>query len=75
MLTTVVWCNDGALYRYISCFRHPARAAGEGAYYLVHFVSAVSFIENLDASLLSMDPADFDLCVFPALSFPSSCSS
>lgn len=47
--------------RYISCFRHPARAAGEGAYYLVHFVSAVSFIENLDAALLNMDPADFEL--------------
>jgi hypothetical protein len=25
-------------------------------------VSAVSFIENLDAALLNMDPADFELC-------------
>jgi hypothetical protein len=54
-----------SLFRYISCFRHPARAAGEGAYYFVHFVSAVSFIENLNPSLLNMDPADFELYASP----------
>jgi hypothetical protein len=60
--------------RYITCFRHPARAAGEGAYYLVHFVSAVSFIENLDAALLNMDPADFELCALCSfLLLASSC--
>jgi hypothetical protein len=44
---------------YITALRHPALMTSENQYFFTHFVGAVFFIESLDASQLSIDPAVF----------------
>jgi hypothetical protein len=44
---------------YISALRHPDLMSSECQYFFTHFVGAVFFIESLDASQLSIDPAVF----------------
>jgi hypothetical protein len=46
--------------RYISRFRNPDKLQAEAGYYLASLDGAISFIENLEASSLSISPADFD---------------
>jgi uncharacterized membrane protein YgcG len=45
---------------FISAFRARARMVGEPAYFFTHLAGAVYFIETLDASRLSIEPALFD---------------
>lgn len=45
--------------KYIELFRSEDLLIGESQCYFVMFSSAISFIENLDASCLCMDPDDF----------------
>eukprot|EP01117_Protostelium_nocturnum_P014213 TRINITY_DN5390_c0_g1_i2.p1 TRINITY_DN5390_c0_g1~~TRINITY_DN5390_c0_g1_i2.p1 ORF type:complete len:751 (-),score=296.69 TRINITY_DN5390_c0_g1_i2:68-2320(-) len=46
--------------QFISTFRHPSRMMAESGYYFVSFLTAVTFIETMDASLLSIDVNDFE---------------
>lgn len=46
--------------QYLTHFRHPSRMLAESGYYFVSFLTAVSFIETLDASALCINPKDFD---------------
>ncbi|KAF8947577.1 hypothetical protein BGZ47_008595 [Haplosporangium gracile] len=46
--------------QYISRFRNPDKLQAEAGYYLASLDGAISFIENLEASSLSISPADFD---------------
>jgi len=46
--------------QYLSHFRHPSRMMAESGYYFVSFLTAVSFIETLDSSVLSIDPEEFN---------------
>ncbi|KAK3809632.1 MAG: hypothetical protein JOS17DRAFT_765067 [Linnemannia elongata] len=46
--------------QYISRFRNPDKLQAEAGYYLASLDGAISFIENLEASSLSISPAEFD---------------
>ncbi|KAI9595403.1 hypothetical protein BDF19DRAFT_441790 [Syncephalis fuscata] len=46
--------------QYISRFRHPSRLESEAGYYLTNLLSVISFLERLDASLLSITKEEFD---------------
>ncbi|KAF9155721.1 hypothetical protein BG015_008855 [Linnemannia schmuckeri] len=46
--------------QYISRFRNPDKLQAEAGYYLASLDGAISFIENLEASSLSISAADFD---------------
>lgn len=45
---------------YISQYRHPSRLLSEPGYFFTHFVSSVSFIENLDQTKLTISSAEFE---------------
>lgn len=45
---------------YISNYRHPSRMAAEPGYFFTQLVSAVHFLENLQADSLSIDPELFE---------------
>ncbi|KAF9106433.1 hypothetical protein BGX27_009173 [Mortierella sp. AM989] len=45
---------------YISRFRNPDKLQAEAGYYLASLMGAISFIENLEASSLSISPEEFD---------------
>jgi len=44
---------------YLSHFRHPSRMFLESGYYFVSFLTAVSFIETINSSVLSISPEEF----------------
>ncbi|KAG0239717.1 hypothetical protein BGW41_007517 [Actinomortierella wolfii] len=46
--------------QYISRFRNPEKLQAEAGYYLASLMGAISFIENLEASSLSITPQEFD---------------
>ncbi|KAG9319248.1 hypothetical protein KVV02_005329 [Mortierella alpina] len=46
--------------QYISRFRNPDKLQAEAGYYLASLMGAISFIENLEASSLSISLAEFD---------------
>ncbi|KAF9272771.1 hypothetical protein BGZ88_004424 [Linnemannia elongata] len=46
--------------QYISRFRNPDKLQAEAGYYLASLDGAISFIETLEASSLSISPAEFD---------------
>ncbi|KAF8970276.1 hypothetical protein BGZ46_010526 [Entomortierella lignicola] len=46
--------------QYISRFRNPDKLQAEAGYYLASLMGAISFIENLEASSLSISPEEFD---------------
>ncbi|GBB96005.1 hypothetical protein RclHR1_02660026 [Rhizophagus clarus] len=46
--------------QYISRFRNPEKLQSEAGYYLSSLMGAISFIENMDASSLSITQEDFD---------------
>ncbi|KAG0044888.1 hypothetical protein BGZ83_009833 [Gryganskiella cystojenkinii] len=46
--------------QYISRFRNPDKLQAEAGYYLASLMGAISFIENLEASSLSVSPEEFD---------------
>ncbi|KAF9358426.1 hypothetical protein BGX26_001771 [Mortierella sp. AD094] len=46
--------------QYISRFRNPDKLQAEAGYYLASVMGAISFIENLEASSLSISPEEFD---------------
>ncbi|KAF9914090.1 hypothetical protein BX616_008998 [Lobosporangium transversale] len=46
--------------QYISRFRNPEKLQAEAGYYLASLMGAISFIENLEASSLSISPEEFD---------------
>jgi hypothetical protein len=45
---------------YILQYRHPQRLMSEPGYFFTHVVSSVAFLENLDGSLLSITPEEFE---------------
>eukprot|EP01119_Soliformovum_irregulare_P026248 TRINITY_DN9979_c0_g1_i1.p1 TRINITY_DN9979_c0_g1~~TRINITY_DN9979_c0_g1_i1.p1 ORF type:complete len:587 (-),score=159.24 TRINITY_DN9979_c0_g1_i1:6-1547(-) len=49
--------------QYINSFRNPDKMMTEAGYYFTHLVSAVTFIQNLDASVLSIEPEEFNQLV------------
>ncbi|KAF9997922.1 hypothetical protein BGZ65_006525, partial [Modicella reniformis] len=46
--------------QYIYRFRNPEKLQAEAGYYLASLMGAISFIENLEASSLSITPEEFD---------------
>ncbi|KAF9932237.1 hypothetical protein FBU30_008659 [Linnemannia zychae] len=52
--------NLVANVQYISRFRNPEKLQAEAGYYLASLDGAISFIENLEASSLSILPEEFD---------------
>ncbi|KAL1921236.1 uncharacterized protein VTP21DRAFT_10952 [Calcarisporiella thermophila] len=46
--------------QFISRFRNPEQLQSEAGYYLTNLMGAISFIENMDASSLSISPEEFD---------------
>lgn len=45
---------------FVNTFAHPKQLNGHNAYYFTHFLSALSFIENIDGPSLGMDPFCFE---------------
>ncbi|CAG8751623.1 16784_t:CDS:2, partial [Funneliformis mosseae] len=45
---------------YISRFRNPEKLQSEAGYYLSSLMGAISFIENMDVSSLSITQDEFD---------------
>lgn len=58
--------------RYITNYRHPSRMAAEPGYFFTQLVSAVHFLENADASSLSIDPEIFNQCMADSPRAPAS---
>eukprot|EP00656_Telonema_subtile_P054116 TRINITY_DN7998_c0_g1_i3.p1 TRINITY_DN7998_c0_g1~~TRINITY_DN7998_c0_g1_i3.p1 ORF type:complete len:600 (-),score=192.71 TRINITY_DN7998_c0_g1_i3:74-1873(-) len=46
--------------QYITNYRHPARMAAEPGYFFTQLVSAVHFLDNVEAASLSIDPELFE---------------
>ncbi|CAG8623783.1 10877_t:CDS:10 [Acaulospora morrowiae] len=49
--------------QYISRFRNPEKLQSESSYYLSSLMGAISFIENMDASSLTISQEEFDKCI------------
>ncbi|MCO5614860.1 hypothetical protein L7F22_069145 [Adiantum nelumboides] len=62
LIYVIIKANPPQLYSnllFIQRYRHQSRLVSEPAYFFTNLVSAESFIENLNASSLSMDERDF----------------
>jgi hypothetical protein len=55
--------------QFISRFRNPSKMITEAGYYFTHVESAIDFIENLDASKLTIDPEEFERYLSAAILF------
>eukprot|EP00013_Stygamoeba_regulata_P022843 CAMPEP_0177667250 /NCGR_PEP_ID=MMETSP0447-20121125/22018_1 /TAXON_ID=0 /ORGANISM="Stygamoeba regulata, Strain BSH-02190019" /LENGTH=110 /DNA_ID=CAMNT_0019173459 /DNA_START=401 /DNA_END=729 /DNA_ORIENTATION=+ len=62
LIYTVLKANPPHLYSnvyFIQKFRNPSKLTTEIGYYYTNLQSVVSFIDTLDASSLTIDPAEF----------------
>lgn len=50
-----------SVIKYLQRFVHNSKLMSESGYLLTQFVSAVHFIENVDAKALTIDPAEFEI--------------
>ncbi len=76
LIYVVVRAQLPSLYltvKYISVARHPSKLVAEPGYYFTNLVSALSWIDMMDASFLSIDKAEFDRFVFFYLQSTSLC--
>ena len=48
---------------YITNYRHPSKLAAEAGYFFTQLVSAVHFLETMEATSLSIDPEEFKRCI------------
>jgi len=46
--------------QYIQNYRHPSKLAAESGYYFMQLVSAVHFLEMMESTSLSIDPAEYE---------------
>ncbi|KAL3682685.1 hypothetical protein R1sor_000707 [Riccia sorocarpa] len=63
LIYVVIKANPPQLHsnlQYIQRYRHQGRLVSEAAYFFTNLVSAESFIQNLDSTSLSMNPAEFE---------------
>jgi hypothetical protein len=58
--------------QYILRFRNPSKMITEAGYYFTHVESAIDFIENVNPSKLTIDPAEFERFVVPRIKHQSS---
>jgi hypothetical protein len=49
-----------SIIKYLQRYIHASRLMSESGYLLTHFVSAVHFLENVDAKALTIDPEEFE---------------
>eukprot|EP00897_Mesotaenium_endlicherianum_P006351 jgi/Mesen1/5744/ME000291S04927 len=69
LIYVVIKANPPQLHSnlaYIQHYRAEKRLVSEAAYFFTNLVSAASFVENLDASSLSLDPGRFDELMYAA---------
>lgn len=62
LIYVIIKANPPQLYsniKFIQRYRHQSRLVSEASYFFTNLVSAESFIDDLDASKLSMDPNEF----------------
>jgi hypothetical protein len=63
MILVVKECNPKQLnstIKYLQRYTHTSKLVSEAGYLLTHFVSAVHFLENVDALALTISPEEFE---------------
>lgn len=66
MIFTIKCCNPRHLHsnlKYLQRYTRPALLISEAGYLLTNFVSAVFFLDNVDARALTIDPEEFDRAI------------
>lgn len=66
MIFTIKCCNPCDLHsnlKYLQRYTRPALLISEAGYLLTNFVSAVFFLDNVDAKALTIDPEEFDRAI------------
>lgn len=66
MIFTIKCCNPCNLHsdlKYLQRYTRPAQLISEAGYLLTNFVSAVFFLDNVDAKALTIDPDEFDRAI------------
>ena len=63
MIYTIKTCNPAHLHsnlKYLQRYTRPNQLIAEAGYLLTNFVSAVFFLDNVDAKALTIEPEEFD---------------
>lgn len=63
LILVIAKCNPVDLFstvKYLQTYTHPSKFVSEAGYLLTHFVSAVNFLENVDAKALTISPEEFE---------------
>jgi hypothetical protein len=63
MILAIKECNPpniNSTVKFLQRYIHPSKQGSENGYLLTHFVSAVQFLENVDAQALTISPEEFD---------------
>lgn len=55
--------NIHSIIKYLQRYIHSSKLMSESGYLLTHFVSAVHFLENVDAKALTIEPGEFELAM------------
>jgi len=66
MIFTIKCCNPAHLHsnlKYLQRYIRPSQLISEAGYLLTNFVSAVFFLDNVDAKALTIDPEEFDRAI------------
>jgi len=66
MILTLKCCNPHNIHsniKYLQHFLRPARMVSEAGYLLTNLVSAVYFLDNVDAQALTIEPEEFDRAI------------
>lgn len=66
MILAIKCCNPLLIHSNIKFLQHflrPARMVSEAGYLLTNLVSAVYFLDNVDAQALTIEPAEFDRAI------------
>lgn len=66
MIYAIKCCNPPCLHsnlKYLQRYTRPSHLIGEAGYLLTNFVSAVFFLDNVDAKALTIEPEEFDRAI------------
>ena len=66
MIYAIKTCNPPHLHsnlKYLQRYTRPAQLIAEAGYLLTNFVSAVFFLDNVDAKALTIEPEEFDRAI------------
>ncbi|RYG65313.1 hypothetical protein EON64_12205, partial [archaeon] len=66
MILTLKLCNPPMLHsqiKFLQRYTRPEKLTGEGGYLLTNFVSAVYFLDHVNAQALTIEPEEFDRAI------------